>query len=260
MVAWDPSLFNFRAYLSCGGILILGRCLASKQDVALLNLYGPCVDKQSFWSNLDSSGLLSLPNLIIGGDLNLILSADESWGGSFLPGPTEALFKRIFDKNNLIDIRPNRLTPTWRNGRTGSAAIARRLDRFLVAESIVSSAMFPSSWVEFPFVSDHAPVLLQLRLQSLHPSPPFKFNHHWLASESYSDLVHLVWRDPHFLSELNPQRRLVWKLKTLKSKSREWFHEQRAVQKSTLTKLEADIKQLLQSSSVSTLSLEMAAI
>jgi hypothetical protein len=181
------------------------------------------------------------------------------WGGTFLPGPSEALFKRIFDTNNLIDIRPCRLTPTWRNGRTGPAAIARRLDRFLVAESIVSSSGFPSSWVEFPFVSDHAPVLLQLRFPTLQPSPPFKFNHHWLTSEAYSDLVHLVWRDPCFQSEENPQRRLVWKLKALKSKSRGLVHDLKAVQKSSLNKLESDITHLIHSSSIAALTLEKSA-
>jgi hypothetical protein len=148
--------------------------------------------------------------------------------------PRKLSSKGFLIQNNLIDVRPCRLTPTWRNGRTGPAAIARRLDRFLVAESIVSSSGFPSSWVEFPFVSDHAPVLLQLRFPVLHPSPPFKFNHHWLSVEAYSDLVHLVWRDPCFQTEENPQRRLVWKLKVLKSKSKDWFHELKAKQKSSV--------------------------
>jgi hypothetical protein len=259
MVAWDPSLYNLKPFLTSGGILILGTCLASKQEIALLNVYGPCVDKHNFWSNLDAIGLLSIPNLVIGGDLILILSAEENWGGSFLPGPSEDFFKGLFDSNHLIDVRPSRLTPTWRNGRSGSAEIARRLDRFLVAENILSTSGFPASWVEFPFVSDHAPILLRLRLPALHLSPPFKFNHGWLSSEAYSDLVHGVWSDPCFLSEANPQRRLVWKLSTLKSKSKAWFHELKKQQFSNLHRLESEISQILHSSALAALTLEESA-
>jgi hypothetical protein len=191
-VAWDPSLFELRPFLSCGGLLLRGCCLATKLELALLNIYGPCSERTLFWSQLADSGILSLPNLIVGGDLNIFLAVDESWGGSHLPDPTGAHYKELFAINNLIDIRPTRLTPTWRNGRTGPNAIARRLDRFLVADGLLASTGLSSSWVEFPFFSDHALVLLQLQLTEQPRSSPFKFNHSWLTSTDYIDLVHLI--------------------------------------------------------------------
>jgi hypothetical protein len=45
---------------------------------------------------LAASGILSLTNLIVGGDLNIFLEADESWGGVHLPEPNGAHFKEIF--------------------------------------------------------------------------------------------------------------------------------------------------------------------
>jgi endonuclease/exonuclease/phosphatase family metal-dependent hydrolase len=245
LVAWDPSLFDLRPFLSCGGILLSGCCLASKLEMALLNIYGPCSERPQFWSQLADSGILSLPNLILGGDLNIFLSADETWGGSYLSGPTEAYYKELFASNNLIDVRPTRLTPTWRNGRTGPDAIARRLDRFLVADGFLSTSGLPSSWVEFPFFSDHAPILLQLRLTELPRSPPFKFNHSWLTSADYTDLVKLVWTDPRFISEVNPQLRLTWKLKVLKSKSKSWYHRKKAEDQARLLSLETEITKLI---------------
>jgi hypothetical protein len=236
-----------------------GCCLASKQEVALLNIYGPCADKHRFWSHLENIGLLSFPNLIIGGDLNIILSADENWGGAFMSGPTEAFYRELFASNNLIDVLSTRLVPTWRNGRSRPDAIARQLDRFLVADGFLSSSGFPTSWVEFPFVSDHAPILLQLRLPALHLSPPFKFNHHWLSSDAYSDLVHSVWTDPCFLAEANPLLHLVWKLKVLKSQSRTWYHDLKVVQKSRLIKLESEISHLILKSTTATLTVEESA-
>jgi endonuclease/exonuclease/phosphatase family metal-dependent hydrolase len=137
--------------------------------MAFLNVYGPCSNRPLFWKLLAESGLLSIPNLVLGGDLNIILSAEEHWGGTYLPGHPEASYRSLFAANNLIDVQPTCLAPTWRNGRTGKDAIARRLDRFLVAETFLSSATRPSSWIEFPFVSDHAPILLTVNASEAAP-------------------------------------------------------------------------------------------
>jgi len=147
LVAWDPSFFDLAPFLTCGGLLLVGRCLATNQELAFLNVYSPCQDKIHFWTLLANSGILSIPNLILGGDLNITLSADEHWGGLSLPGPSEAFYRDLFLSNNLIDILPTRLIPTWRNGRSGNEAIARRLDRFLIFYSYMSSTAFPTSWV-----------------------------------------------------------------------------------------------------------------
>jgi hypothetical protein len=45
LVAWDPGYFDLVPFLTCGGILLLGRCLATNQELAFLNIYGPCKDR-----------------------------------------------------------------------------------------------------------------------------------------------------------------------------------------------------------------------
>jgi hypothetical protein len=96
LVAWEPGVFDLRPTLTTGGILCLGHCLATSREIAFLNLYGPCTDRKRFWTNLADSGILSIPSLILGGDLNIILSASENWGGSYAPGANEAFYRNLF--------------------------------------------------------------------------------------------------------------------------------------------------------------------
>jgi hypothetical protein len=151
LVAWDPTLFDLTSYLTCGGILCTGRCLATSQVLTLLNVYGPCLDRPLFWTQLANSGILALPNLILGGDLNITLSADEQWGSTSISGTGLNLYRDLFNSFNLIDVLPINLVPTWRNGRRGAEAIAKRLDRFLISETFFHSTASPRPESSSPF-------------------------------------------------------------------------------------------------------------
>lgn len=177
-MAWDLGYFDLVPFLTYGGLFLKGRCLASNQELALLNIYGPCKEKIQFWSQLSSDGLLDTPNLIIGGDLNITLSTDEHWGGNNSIVTNASFYNGLFTSKNLIDVLPCKIVPTWRNGRSGMDVIARRLDRFLISDSFFSNTSYPSSWVEYPYFSDHAPVFLTLNLSTRYFSYPYKFNQH----------------------------------------------------------------------------------
>jgi hypothetical protein len=115
------------------------------------------------------------------------------------------------------------VVPTWRNGHRGREVITRRLDRVLVSEDLLSSTGLYMSWVELPFISDHAPIVFQMNLPPCYKASPFKLNAQWMEDPTFVDLVHTVWKDPIFLSESGKQQRLVWKLKVLKSRTKSWY-------------------------------------
>jgi len=203
LVSWDPNSFNLNPFLTVGGILLTGVCISSKKESTLLNVCGPCKDRKLFWSSLADNGILSIPNLVIVDKLNFILSSDENWGGSFVSGSIEDFYRELFISKKLIDVKPPKLVPTWRNGRSGQDAIARRLDRCFVIEGLLSTAGLYKSWVEYPYVSDHAPFLIQLENSPLYKSFPYKFNADWLRDSDFVKLVHIIWNGPCFLVEGN---------------------------------------------------------
>jgi hypothetical protein len=128
LAAWDPSLFDLRPMLSPGGILLTGYSFELKSSLNFLNVYGPCTDHKDFWERLDDLGLLAAHNLILAGDLNITTNPLETWGKKAITDPHLNFFKHLFFKNNLIDLKPAELLPTWRNGRQGPDSIAKRLD------------------------------------------------------------------------------------------------------------------------------------
>jgi exonuclease III len=185
LATWDPNLFDLVPYLTVGGILLTGRSLLNNREIALLISTDHAQIRKTFWNSVEGNDILSIKNLIMAGDFNIILSPEEAWGGS-RAGIMDDYYTDLFSSKNLIDIKPTKLVPTWRNGRLGQEAISRRLDRVLVSEDLLIDVGFYRSWVEFPYISDHAPVLLQLELPPAFKIYPFKFNEQWLNEKEFT--------------------------------------------------------------------------
>jgi hypothetical protein len=201
---------------------LTGTCCENKRQLTLLNIYGPCTDQITFWDKVSDLGLLAGTNLIVAGDFNFTLNVDEVWGNTTLQDQAAGHLKSIFLRNKLVDIIPEVITPTWRNGRSGSESISKRLDRVFISEELLNHMGRYRSWVTYPFLSDHAPVILQLDTSTHRSTYPFKLNPTWLKDPYFSQIVYEVWTDQNFLQEKNIQRRLVWKLKLLKQRVKSW--------------------------------------
>jgi hypothetical protein len=204
--AWDSNKFDLVPFLRRRGILLTGFCRWNNLQRNLLNTYGPCLHRKLFWDTVESSGLLDFQNLIIADDLNFTTSLGEMWGHSAAKDPLTDFFNALFIAHDLIDIQPDFLAPTLRNGRLGSTSISKRLDRFYLSESLLTMDEIIRTWVDSPFLSDHAPTLLQFGTYATRLSIPFKLNSCRLAEDGFTAIVFAVWNDPKFQSESSIQQ------------------------------------------------------
>ena len=90
-------------------------------------------EKRACWNSLaeflDSN---SFSNVIIVGDLNIILNEKEKSGGIYGKDPLLNLVDKFILSWELIDFKPKRVRFTWSNNRLGTTHISARLDRFQV--------------------------------------------------------------------------------------------------------------------------------
>jgi len=101
-----------------------------------IHYYGPYRDREILWDKVKESGTLLDRNIIIGGNLNLTLSLAEVWGSVKLD-PLASYFSFLFQDANLIDVCLEDISPKWRNMRVGIGGVAKRLNKFLMSESLV---------------------------------------------------------------------------------------------------------------------------
>ena len=95
--------------------------------------------------------------------------------------------------------------------------------------------------MEYPYISDHAPILLQLDLPSTFISYPFKMNPFWIKELIFETLVKQLWTGLKYLGESGKQNRIIWKLKDLKKHTKHWLKDQKIRTKAHLKNLEEEI-------------------
>ena len=106
---------------------------------------------------------------------------------------------------NLIEILSNAISPTWNNVRCDAAGLAKRLDRFLLAEDLCHALGNYMTWSHALGFSYHKAILLQLDFNKRNIVFSFKFNLIWLEDKSFCELVKEKWSswlDIHFSSKL----------------------------------------------------------
>lgn len=122
---WNDLIFIEASTCFTSRILIQGKSKVDQNCFKLLNLYGPYINRREFWDDLRHNDFWSDENLIIGGDLNFIISDSERWGFNSRSDSLASYFCYILEEAHLVDVETIPLKPTWSNRRAGEVGIAK---------------------------------------------------------------------------------------------------------------------------------------
>lgn len=94
--------------------------LTDSKRIVIYNIYGPSHyrDKEQCWTSLKVDIDEEENNdIILGGDLNLILHSNKKRGGCFSHDPCRTRLETIMQDHDLVDVAPKNRRFTWNNRR-----------------------------------------------------------------------------------------------------------------------------------------------
>eukprot|EP00253_Pinus_taeda_P010539 PITA_10539 len=212
-------------------------------DLIIYNVYIPnhYREKEQCWKelkeNIDNE---QTSNIILAGDFNLILHANEKRGGNFMHDPFRSHLEGIMLEHEMVDIIPKNRKYTWNNRRLGPGNIMERLDRILVNITLLSSFAACHTKILSSIASDHFPILLTME-SHLHLGPIlFRYNPLWRNNSSAEAIIEATWKQ-HV--EGSPSHIWETKIRSVRKALKEW-----AKIRSLLTEVqeEVDYSELLQ--------------
>ncbi|KAL1199402.1 hypothetical protein V5N11_007692 [Cardamine amara subsp. amara] len=175
-------------------------------------------DRTNLWIellNLQTVHSLSSLPWLVGGDFNQIIHPAEHSNpavNSFSPAMLE--LRDCLLQLGLFDLRYQGSVNTWINNRPAEP-IAKKLDRVLVNQSLISC--YQNSFATFlpPDFSDHCPSLVNLAYKIPQAgNKPFKFFNFLTTHPNFCQTVENAWiQTGSYASNLTT---LCWKLKSLK--------------------------------------------
>jgi len=196
-VMWNSQLWDCKSSLPNQNWLKIN--LAHKDeswDLIIYNVYIPNQyrEKEQCWKELkEDIDNEQNPNIILAGDLNLVLHANEKRGGNFLHDPFRSQLEGIMSDHELMDIIPKNRKYTWNNRRLGPGNIMERLDRILVNISLLSTFAAGHTKVLNSTVSDHFPIMLTLDSHAQLGPIPFRYNPLWRSNAEAAAIIEATW-------------------------------------------------------------------
>eukprot|EP00253_Pinus_taeda_P027637 PITA_27637 len=211
----------------------------------IVNVYGPCQHREPFWNTLLNLSLMTASHTILGGDLNFSLGFHESWGSMAQVDSITNFMRNALEQADFVDVPMHQPMPTWRNRRVGEAALARRLDRFLLKGPLVQELHHYKQWVGSGGISDHSPIHLEILGPLAKPKAPFKFNHTWLKDQNFTKLVSDFWQTHPINREASLARGFCKNLSELKHIVINWAKEKNKRDSAQLLSVEEELRSML---------------
>jgi len=137
-----------------------------------------------------------------------------------------------------------KLLPTWRNRRVGDAALARRLDRFIMKDTLLQRLHHYKKWVGTGGISDHSPIYLEIQGPFKKPKAPFKFNHTWLKDPAYVKMISEYWVNHPINDTESFAKGFCRNLAEIKHLSIKWAKDKQARDTSHLIIIESELSAL----------------
>lgn len=174
----------------------------------------------------------------MGGDLNFTMGFCESWGHAARVDPFSETISNLLEDHHRIDTPMEKLQHTWTNNRCGDQSLSRRLDRFLIKESLYNRIAHIRQWIGSGGISDHHPIYLEISDTHYKIKSPFKFNSSWLQDPSFAQMVTEYWQNNPIRDGENLIEGFTRKLSELKRISKLWAHQKRLRDDQTLSEAE----------------------
>eukprot|EP00253_Pinus_taeda_P020488 PITA_20488 len=178
-------------------------------------------EKRDCWNSLSVFLEQHSPsNIILAGDLNIVLNPKEKRGGSGNGDPMLAFVEELTQNWDLLDFNPICGWYTWSNNQAGSEHIAARLDKFLFQSPLMMNKKIIITKILPKLTSDHKPIQLLLEDEEDLGPIPFRFSPLWFEKEGFMETVKAAWAKP-FSGSFS----YIWeqKLKATKLALKEWI-------------------------------------
>lgn len=161
-------------------------------------------------------------NIILAGDLNIVLKAKEKRGGSINRDSMLAFVEELAQQLDLSDFKPIRGLYTWSNNRFGPEHISARLDRFLVQGSLIMDKKIIKSKILPKLASDHKPIQWLIEDEEDLGPLPFRFSAFWIERDGFYETVEEAWA-----KSFSGSPSYVWeqKIKSTKQALKEWIRK-----------------------------------
>jgi len=125
----------------------------------------------------------------------------------------------------LLDIEPIKLKPTWRNNRVRASSVAKRLDHFLIKDTLLENPLQLRKWIGYGSISDHNQFFIENRKGLNKPPIPFKLNMTWLTDDSFTKLVRENWSPFSQENNCSVAAHFVKNLQRIKGKTKSWDYQ-----------------------------------